>query len=193
MDVDNQSNQMTAHKQKIGIVLTLVVLLGVAGVITYKVVDRAKTLESDEARKIFSNDADDLSPVYTDLYGNQVDLDASLGKVVVATSWASWSPFTAADLAIQNDLAILYDGKPVTFFAVNRKESRERAQMYFATLGEMQKITVLIDSEDKFYQSIGGYAMPETVVFNADGEIVLQVRATINRDQLKQTLDALLQ
>jgi len=49
---------------------------------------------------------------------------------VVAT-WASWSPFSTADLNTLSELSSEFSDEEVVFMAINRKESKEQAARFY--------------------------------------------------------------
>ncbi len=181
---------MPYSKQTIIICITLGSLLLGAGIGTYYIVTKNANSVTEETRQIFSDSAGTVT--YTDLAGNAVSLEQYLGKVLVVTSWASWSPFSSVDLQGQNTLASKYQGKEVVFLAINRKEVLSQAQRYAATLPELPNITLVIDTEDRFYTLVGGYAMPETVIFDKKGIIQEHIRGIFVSPTVETTIDSLL-
>ncbi len=135
-----------------------------------------------ETRTIFTSTND--APTYVDIHGNQVQLDEYLGRIMVVNSFASWSPFSAADLANLNEVASRYNEEDVVFIAINRKETKEQVQRYVATLPAYDRIRYVIDQEDRFYVSVGGYAMPETLIFDTKGTVAEQIRGGLTVDQV---------
>lgn len=173
--------------QKKVILGSLIVFVAASIVGVYLLQNRADRAANDQAAKIFASTGE--TPTYTDIFGNPVALEDYLGSTVVATTWASWSPFSAFDLAKLNTLAESYADSGVVFLAINRKETREQAQRYVATLPELPNLVLVIDSEDKFYGLVGGYAMPETVIFNQAGEIVSHIRGELSVEVVTSVLE----
>jgi thiol-disulfide isomerase/thioredoxin len=106
--------------------------------------------------------------------------------------WASWSPYTERELPILNQLASTYEGKGVVAIALNRKEPRERANAYLAAFTTQPKVLYVIDETDAFYMSVGGYAMPETVIFDANGNIAWHHRGEISYELIQTEVDKLI-
>ena len=169
----------------------LVFVIIVFGLITLYVADRNHLGIKTETKEIFTDTSEDES-TYQDILGNKVSLDTYLGRVMVVSAWASWSPFSSADLQALNDLATNYSDDNVVFIAMNRKETKEQAVRYLNTLPKIPNLLVVIDTEDKFYERVGGYAMPETIIFDRKGNIVLHDRGVVDleniSDVLKETL-----
>jgi thiol-disulfide isomerase/thioredoxin len=175
------------HTIGIGIFFLLVLLVSIG---TYYIAERSHFGISDEAKAIFAGDQADPA-VYQDLNGNELSLESYLGEVVVVTSWASWSPFSAADLTALNELAAEYDDGPV-FLAINRKETKEQALRYLATIADVPNLILVLDPADRFYARIGGYAMPETVVFDQSGQIVLHDRGVLDPASIRTAISGIL-
>jgi len=138
--------------------------------------DAGKTLASSETQ------------IFTDLEGTPFTFDAFAGKIRVVNSWASWTPFSAVELRNLEELASEQDKEQVIFIAVNRKESKEIAKSYLATLGSFEGLLFAIDVNDTFYASIGGYSMPETVIYDASGNIVFHKRGPATPAEVKEQI-----
>ncbi len=129
---------------------------------------------------------------YSTLEGVPFSFAPYKGKVRVVNVWASWSPQTAAELPILEAAAVKYANRGVVAIAVNRKESRDRAQAYLATQPTYTHITYVIDETDAFYASVGGYAMPETIIFAADGSVAWHYRGVLTGAALTEQLERVL-
>jgi thiol-disulfide isomerase/thioredoxin len=175
--------------QKIILIISIAfVVLGV--IATYFYIHFSKVDISEEAVSTFSNKEGE--DPYTDLYGNPVTLDSYLGKYIVATSWASWSPFSENDLRNFEELAQNYKDREVVFMAINRKETKEQALRYLNTQPEFSNIVIALDPRDNFYKATGGYAMPEIVTYNKKGEVIDHFRGVVERDNLIKAIDELI-
>lgn len=170
--------------------LLLVIIIAGASATTF-FRHKADVEISNETKKIFAGVDDVIT--YTDINGNEVSLEEFLGKVLVVTTWASWSPYTVSDFEILKTLASKYSKDKVVFIAINRKETREQAQRYVSTLSGLENIILVIDQEDHFYKSIGGNAMPESVVFDTRGTISLHVKGILNETEIVNTIDTIIQ
>jgi thiol-disulfide isomerase/thioredoxin len=118
---------------------------------------------------------------YTSLDGSEIDFMAYKSDVLIVNIWASWSPYTKADTALLRDIKKEF-GDAVTIRAVNRMEPKETAEAYLSTIGKEEGIEYIIDTTDHLYDSLGGYAMPETIVFDNIGNILLHVRGALSND-----------
>ncbi len=174
-------------------VITLVVLAGVLIVVaiaTTLFVRHQNNKVLDETAAIFSDLEGEAA--YTDLLGNTVSLEQYLGKVMVVASWASWSPFSQNDLQMLSELAMTYSGEQVVFLAINRKETKEQATRYVSTFSPTPSVVVVLDPRDHFYTSIGGYAMPELIVYNQKGEVIKHFRGVAPKAEIETTLQQLI-
>jgi len=177
---------MITKKQSL-LLIALGVLLIVAVVITiYVSVSRRATI-NEQTKSIFTGVED--TATYTDVNGVELKLEDFLGQVLVVTSWATWSPFTATDLTSLDLLAAGYPVDQVTFMAINRKETKEQAARLLVTLPEFPRLKIIIDTQDHFYRSVVGYAMPETLVFDSTGEIVLHHRGELDPVLVRKAVD----
>jgi thiol-disulfide isomerase/thioredoxin len=166
-----------------GMALVLLIIGAIAGYVMYE----KKYGITDEALSVFSNVPGEAP--YSDLLGNPVSLDTHLGKVLIVTTWASWSPFSAADLSMLNALATQFDESRVVFMAINRKETKEQAARFMASQPSYDHLLMVLDPRDHFYGAVGGYAMPEVVVYNGRGEVVLHERGVANEATIKAAIE----
>lgn len=178
-------------KQNKFFIAGLLIVVILVSVTTFYVRYKRVTAVPAETQRLFAGEEGVIT--YTDIDGNEVSLEQYLGKVLVVTTWASWSPFTNADLTTLNDLVAKYDATKVVALAINRMETREQAQRYKATMPELNNVILVIDTADHFYKSVGGYAMPETLVFNTKGEKVQHIRGTIKREEIETLLKAIIE
>ncbi len=169
------------------VLLGLAVVLLVAMLLTGFFLYSKKHAISEETRLAFSNTPGEEP--YTDMVGNPVSLESHLGKILVVATWASWSPFSAADLAMLDSMALEYDSAEVVFMAVNRRETKEQAARFMATQPSFSNIILVLDPRDNFYSVVGGYAMPEVLVYDEAGEVVLHERGVTNAESIKQAID----
>lgn len=122
-----------------------------------------------------------------DYNGEQHSLADYAGKHLVINSWAAWCPFCKKELvdfaAVQQEL-----GDEVQFIAINRSESLETAKGFTDEHGISDDMIFLLDPEDSFYQSIAGFAMPETIFVNPEGQIVFHKRGVMTKKELMQAI-----
>lgn len=129
---------------------------------------------------------------YTDEAGQAVSLLPLSSDYLVVMTWASWSPFTGPDIETLNRLAGEYLSTQVQFVAMNRAEPISQAKRALLNLPSLNdNLRLVYDTNDNFYRATGGYAMPETVIFNRSGDIIWHERRQLSYDDLKQALEQL--
>ena len=175
------------NKKDIAIVAGIVLVLTVAAAVTYTVIttsNREKTLSSDAGRALSTSE----SAAYTDLLGNPVVLTDYLGQSLIVFSWASWCPSCATQLQMLETFAA--NRSDVTVLAINRAEPITTAERFISyhRLTTDGNVTYVLDTTDHFYQTVGGYAAPETVVFSKEGAITHHFRGDISLDTIATTI-----
>ncbi len=128
---------------------------------------------------------------YTNLNGDTVDLTEYGGELLIVNVWASWSPYTQAEIETLVRLKDVYHDT-VTIRAVNRKETKETALAYLDSIGKRDGIEYIIDTSDHFYTSLGGYAMPETFIFDKIGNVVFHKRGVLDYNEVVDQIQTLL-
>jgi thiol-disulfide isomerase/thioredoxin len=185
MDSTIREQIRTHYKVLIGIL----VLVGILAFATYTFFAPGGMLSG------LHNDLKAIEPMagfeYTDLDGNIIDLTDFKGKPLVVNSWASWIPFSQTELPLLARMGEEY-GDKVTILAINRMEPIGTIRAFQSAFTLPASLRMLIDPSDNFYKVVGGYAMPETVVFDAEGVIVYHVRGTLTESDLRAHIDGLL-
>lgn len=137
--------------------------------------------------------AGERAPAFSlkDYAGTTVSLADFAGKPLVINSWASWCPFCRAELpdlaAVQKEV-----GGAVAFLAIDRAESRDQAKRYSDALGLSSGLIFLLDPTDSFYQSIGGFSMPETIFVDKAGIIRDHKRGPMAASEIRRRLKMIL-
>jgi thiol-disulfide isomerase/thioredoxin len=135
---------------------------------------------------------DERQTSFTNLQGEPVSLAPNFGRVIVATSWASWCPQCVTDIKRLGEIASAYQDKDVVVLAVNRAEDRYTAERFLQTTSVPEGVQIILDADDFYFKNSAGYAMPETIVYSKDGSIIVQQRGELRLDELKQSIDAAL-
>lgn len=148
----------------------------------------------DDTREINTTEKFDKVPDFTlnDYNGNKVSLSDFEGKVLVINSWASWCPFCIDELDDFGELQEEFESD-IVVIAIDRAESLERTKSFSDKLGVTDKILFLLDPRDSFYQSIGGFSMPETLFVDKEGNIRFHKRGPMRFDEMKEKVSSLLQ
>lgn len=166
------------HMQKLLLILAGVVALG-AGCTT--------TASPQTGAEPAAERAAVLDAMFEDYSGNDATLADFAGTPLVVNSWAIWCPFCVEELkdfaAVQQEF-----GSSVTIIAINRAESRERTKTFLEELGVWNALTFWLDPRDRFYQSIGGFSMPETIFISANGEIADHKRGFMDAKEMRQRI-----
>lgn len=182
--------QFVPYVQKYKKTLTILgFVIGIASILTYMFIaphGRFSGLQND-LKKI--NPAENAS--YTDLDGNVVSLESFKGKPLIINSWASWMPFSQTELPllvkVKNEV-----GDSVQILAINRMEQPAVIKSFLSTFSiDTHALLFLVDPTDHFYTAVGGYAMPETLVYDRDGKIIIHTRGTLTEEELRGYVDAL--
>ncbi len=172
-------------------VITLIVLVCIvicASSLAYYLHDRAYKNALNEANKSLFNA--DAAAAYIDMEGNQASLDSYRGSVLIVNNWASWSPFATEELPLLEKIAAEFANEKVVVLAVNRKETHDQALRFLNTLPPLTHVKVIIDTKDYFYGVTGGYAMPETLIYNKEGVLLDHVRGVLQFDTLHAEIEA---
>jgi len=126
-----------------------------------------------------------------DYDGKTVRLVDFNGRPLVINSWAAWCLFCRKELVDFVAAQKEFEDK-VVFIAVDRAESRDIAKRYTDELGVTGNMVFLLDPSDSFYQSIGGFSMPETIFVNSDGNIVFHKRGPMDINEICERAQQLL-
>jgi phage gp45-like len=77
----------------------------------------------------------------------------------------------------------------VIVIGINRAESRTTAEAFLTTLGLTDEVLLIVDADDRYYGAIGGFSMPETIIYDTKGNIVKHKRGQITEAELTLVLD----
>jgi len=126
-----------------------------------------------------------------DYVGNVIQSEDLVGTPLVLNAWATWCPFCIKELpdfvAAQSEF-----GDLVKIIAINRQESPDRSKRFINELGLDDQLIFLLDPDDNFYRSIGGYVMPETVFIDAGGKIIFRKRGPMQIEEIRQKIESIL-
>ncbi|MEX2369145.1 MAG: TlpA disulfide reductase family protein [Candidatus Paceibacterota bacterium] len=130
--------------------------------------------------------------VLLDYEGNERTLAEFRGRPLVINSWATWCPFCRAELPDFARLQSEYESDDVVVIAIDRRESRERAEEYTDGIDVSDRMLFLLDRNDDFYQIIGGFSMPETIFMNSAGEIVVHKRGPMELREMQEHVEKII-
>jgi len=169
--------------KNIALILLIVFIVAVAIIIALE----RPTIDNSPDKK--SNTTNNFS--LPDYNGTKVSLDDFDGKVRVVNSWATWCPFCVTELPHFVELQEEFDNE-IVVIAINRRESLTTARDFTDSLEISEDLIFLLDSNDSFYQSIGGFSMPETLFINADGEITFHKHGFMTLNEMQQHIKDIL-
>lgn len=156
--------------------LIMLVLAGIAFV-------RGQSVERESLAGEFS------LPLHT-YDGKTIFLSAFRHPVLVVFAWASWCSYCGDEM---RDLAALQtrNGGDVRIVGVNRGEPLVDARRFSDALGVGDELVLLLDPDDAFYKSIGGYAMPEFIFLDYRGEVVFRSRGPMTIAEVEAQIAAM--
>lgn len=132
-----------------------------------------------------------IKGTFRDFSGNAVNILDFVGTPLVINSWAVWCPFCRKELPdfaqVQQDL-----DSEVRIIAIDRQEPLQTVKTYIDELGVNNDLLFLLDENDSFYRSIGGFSMPETLFVNKEGNIVFHKRGPMDAEEICRRTQALL-
>jgi len=169
-------------------VLAIIVGILIVGGVGWLAISSRNASEESTRQRQFEK-APDFS--LQDYDGKTVKLADFTGKPLVINSWATWCPFCRKEL-VDFDVAQKEFGDDVAIIAIDRAESRETAKKYTDELGVTNNLIFLLDPSDSFYQSIGGFSMPETIFVDRNRNIAERKRGPMEINEIRQKIQKLL-
>jgi thiol-disulfide isomerase/thioredoxin len=170
-------------------VFSIVVVIILAGLYTFSVIHKRQSLEAmDNPAMNALSTAAEQTP-YIDMEGNVLDFDSYLGEVIIVNSWASWSPDSVNELPMLARVANEFSDKNVKVIAINRSEPKTTAERFLQTIGAADGVELVLDADDRYYKSVVGYAMPETIFYDRAGNIVHHEHGVLTEDKVRQYLE----
>jgi len=127
----------------------------------------------------------------TDADGNSVSLTEVDGKVKIINFWASWSPYSKDELETLRNLKSEY-GKVLDITALSRDHNKTEAQEYLKYHNLEGGITYVFDESDEYFKIMEGYAVPESVFLNKEGEVVYHEHKPLSYEEFKERVTAIL-
>ncbi len=182
--VVTQPKQSTG-KQKIFLVVGLVLILGLIGIMAINMVDIESIDLQNRKAPEFTLALFDLEQFEQD----QIALSNLQGQVVVVNFWASWCVECYKEAALLEQAWQDYKGQDVMFLGVDHLDTEKEALAYMA----QYSITYPSgpDLGDKISQDYGITGVPETFFIDKDGNIAHVQLGPIAKAQLYELLDKL--
>ena len=76
--------------------------------------------------------------------------------------------------------------------AINRAEPATTAERFLSEIKVSEHVTLILDPEDRYYESIGGFAMPETIFYDREGNMTHHNHGVIKLEDMRKYVDAAL-
>ena len=168
---------------KFAIIGIIVIIAAVGGFLIFSSGGTENSQENNE----FASSDKDKAPDFRlkDYDGNEVALADFTGKNIIVNSWAVWCPFCVKELRDFADLKREL-GDKIDIIAIDRRESLEKQKSYTDDLGVTDDMIFLLDPNDSFYRSIGGFSMPETLFVDGEGNILLHKRGPMTLEEMRK-------
>lgn len=112
---------------------------------------------------------------FANVEGQQVSLSKYKGKVVLLNFWATWCPPCIEEMPSMQRLREQLDGKPFEIVAVNVGEDSTAVSSFLMELGADLTFPILLDEEGKSFGELGLRALPTTILFDQNGEVMEKV------------------
>ena len=165
--------------------MLFIVAVGAAYIFFLDEGEKQRRNETPAANALFIENEHDA---FLDMSQNKVDFSDDFGKVLVVSSWASWCPQCAEDIGRLDQVAAEFKDKEVVFLAINRAENPYTAERFLNTTEMPKHVRVILDPSDHFFAANAGYAMPETIIYDENGEIKSHQRGDLNTEELKKAI-----
>lgn len=173
------------NKLKLLIVIGVIVIVGIIIVVGFNnSTDKQIEKKEEVLQKVPNFELEDFD-------GNMVSLEDYKDRVVVLNSWATWCPFCVNELPDFKKLQEEFKDE-ISVIAINREESLNTSIQFTNENSLTNTYVFLLDPEDKFYRSIGGFTMPETLFVNTKGEIVIHRRGLLEFKEMKEIIEGIL-
>ncbi len=169
---------------------SIFLVLAIAGFYTWYVIqeNEQENVVVSPALQALSTASDQSS--FTDLDGNPVVLSDFVGQVLVVQSWASWCPTCVQGLKLLSKVGKDFVEGDVKFIAINRAESSKTARSFLETIGASDGVILVLDPDDRYFDSIGGFSMPETVFYDTSGNIVRHQQGVMSEAEMRLYIDS---
>ncbi|MAJ97538.1 MAG: hypothetical protein CMI56_02910 [Parcubacteria group bacterium] len=180
-------------RKKFIITVALTLILGGGIFVSLNESNSQENIQSAGTENITRTEKFDQVPefVLEDWNGNEVTLADFQGKPLILNSWAVWCPFCLDELP---DFAQLQEEleDSVIIIAIDRAEPTAKQKKFTDKLGVTDRLLFLNDPKDSFYQSIGGFSMPETLFVDAEGNIRIHKRGPMDIGEMRQKVQSIL-
>jgi len=127
-----------------------------------------------------------------DSEGNSISLTEVDGKVKIINFWASWSPYSKEELETLIALKDEY-GKVLDIVALSRDHNKTEAVQFLESNNLQRELTFVFDEHDDYFNMMEGYAVPESIFLNKDGEVVFHEHKPLSYEEFEARVTAILE
>jgi thiol-disulfide isomerase/thioredoxin len=120
-----------------------------------------------------------------------IDLGDVTSDVKIITFWASWNPYSADELRTFNRIEDEY-GDAVAVVALNRDTYPTDGKLFLQKESIRDNLIFVYDRDDAYYHMVDGFAVPETLFLNREGDIVFHKHGPITETEIKQHIEQIL-
>jgi thiol-disulfide isomerase/thioredoxin len=119
--------------------------------------------------------------------GESVQLADYQGRPLVINLWATWCPPCRREMPVLEKAQSARDD--VVFLFVNQAESPQTVASFFAAQG-LNPRNVLFDDGGRLAAQVGSQALPTTLFYNAEGQLIGSHLGELSNASLTRTLDS---
>lgn len=166
--------------------LLMVAILALVAYFAWKALSKNDSGVSDSSA-VATTLKTDSANTFTDFEGNKTDLNQYFGSVIVAHAWASWVPSSPQSLQELSSIQKDFLNKNVVVLAINRGETIETAKAFLDAIN-VNDLTLVADQNDVYFKNSGGRTMPETIIYDTEGNVLLHKRGVLKESELRNFL-----
>lgn len=183
------SDMERSSKITLAVIVSIIFLVGIYAYYVTQESTQSALNKSEAGTALITKQGESA---YTDLDGNLTAINENLGKVLVVNSWASWCPACANELPDLAQLGEEFANENVKVIAINRAEPKTTAVAFLTSINAVEGLQLVLDPSDKFYSSNNGYAMPETLFYDTEGNIIFHQRGQMTYQEMKDKTESVL-
>jgi peroxiredoxin len=127
----------------------------------------------------------------TDLDGNPVDLDDSLGQVVLVNNWATWCPPCKDEMPELQSYYSAHMEQGFTIIAIESGEPADVVTKFIHQLG--LTFPVWLDPKGSAAQAFQNWNLPSSYVIARNGNLAMNWTGPVNRPTLEKYITPLLE
>ena len=125
-----------------------------------------------------------------DINGTDTRVLHERSRVTLVYFWASWCPYCANEIKTLSLLKKQY-GSKISIVAINRGEPTVEAQAFVTSLS-VDGISFVLNPGDTLFKEFEGFAMPENILIDRHGGIILHQHGPFKDGELAALLTTLL-